>query len=338
MGEDGNGVRLVTMGLSYQLTWVITVLARLRLPDLLDEGTRTVADLAAAVDADTDALRRLLRAAASAGLVEQEPGERFRLTELGACLRTGPISLHGFAVMVGDTTTHRVFEQLERSVRTGAPAAREALGMDLGRWYATHPETVGAMAGHMEAMARLLAERVPAAWDASRSRCVVDLGGTQGILLAALLGAAPEAAGVLVEPPPGLERARGNLAGVVDRVRLVPGAPGAEVPAGGDLYLLKQLLHDRDHDRAVALLRRCRDAMDPDGAILLLEGVLPADGPGQTFAHLMDLSMLVLAGGRERTMPELSDLCRAAGLELRQTVRTPLPFWPDYYLMEVRPA
>src|SRR5436190_6125770 len=129
MGEDGKSVRLVTMGLSYQLTRVITVLARLRLPDLLDEGTRTVADLAAAVDADRDALRRLLRAAASAGLVEQEPGERFRLTELGACLRTGPTSLHGFAVMIGDTTTHRVWEHLEHSVRTGAPAAREALGM-----------------------------------------------------------------------------------------------------------------------------------------------------------------------------------------------------------------
>lgn len=331
-------VQLTTMGLSYQVAWMISVLVRMEIPRRLVDGPRTCDQLAAETGAQEDGLRRLLRAGASVGLLEQVGEKRFGLGPAGRCLVPGAESLEGFGLMLGDTWRHRPFELLLEGVTTGHPTAREALGTDFQQYYQAHPEHLAAMTRHLDAMATAVIPRLLAAYDVSGAERIVDVGGGRGILLAAMLGAAPHATGVLVERPPAFEVARRRLAeaGVLDRVELSTGDVLTELPAGGDLYVLKQALHNRDDALATRVLGNCASAMRAGGRVLLLEGMLPADRPGPPFMHFMDLSMLLLTGGRERTQAELEALAGSTGLALTRTARVPLPFWPEYYLLELR--
>jgi SAM-dependent methyltransferase len=291
--------------------WCVRVVTTLRIAEHLAAGTRDVDDLAAAAACDADALRRVLRHLVGKGVFEQpEPG-RFALNAAARELlepgnRLG-LDLDAFGSRMAGS-----WSSLLAAVRTGRPAYREVFGQPFWADLDAHPD----IAASFDALMGPDGHGVPdpdvlltGGWEAVRT--VVDVGGGTGTLLAGILRARPDVRGILVDLPRTVAGAVRTFAdaGVAGRVDLVGRSFFEPLPAGADLYVLKSILSDWPDEDAVALLRRCAEAARPDGRVVVLGGV-SAD-PGAD-----DLLMMVLVGGRERTLPEFRDLARSAGLEV----------------------
>jgi SAM-dependent methyltransferase len=301
--------------LGNQIQQAIYVAAKLGIADQLQEGPRDSVELAKAVGADPDALRRLLRVLAGYGIVAADDDWRFSLTPLGELLRSGtPRSVRAFALWSGGVS-YQAFGALEHTVRTGDPAFEHLFGQEFFTYLAEHPES-GEVFDEMMSRHTAPVAGAVAGYDFSGVDVVVDVGGGRGELLAAVLGAHPAIRGVLVDQPRVLDEARRVLAraGVADRCALVSGDIRRSLPVG-DAYVLKSVLHGLPDDDAVGVLGNCRRAMRPDGILLVVEFVLPQDN-GPSAGLLMDLLMLVGCHGRERTAAEFAALFAAAGLRL----------------------
>jgi hypothetical protein len=308
-------MRLVT---GLQVTQAIHVAAVLRVPDLLAEGPRSAEDLAQAADADADALYRLLRALAAIGLFEERNGRVFALTEVGELLRSdAPGSLHGWAAFVGRPYFREAWGDLEHSVRTGENAFRHQHGTDVWSWRAERPEESLLFDGAMRALTGAGDQALLDAYDFSRFGTIVDVGGGNGTLIASILRAHPDVAGVVFDQPHVVAGAAAVLrdAGVEDRARTESGDFFASVPSGADAYALKMIVHDWEDAEVVAILGAVRRAIPEHGALLVIERDLgsPNAEPGPKFS---DLNMLVLPGGRERTTEEYAAVYEASGFEL----------------------
>ncbi len=305
------------------VTQLIYVVAKIGVADRLATGPSTADDLAAAAGVHPQALYRLLRALASLGVFVEDDRGRFSLTEAAAGLRSdAPDSLQAFAMLWGEVLWPSCGALLH-SVRTGQPAFDHLHGMGVFEYLPQHPQAAQIFDRAMTNLTRRLAQPVVAAYDFSSLNTVVDVGGGQGILLAAVLRANPRLKGVLYDRPDVLPTARRTLAGegVLERCELVRGDFFSSVPEGGDAYLLKDVLHDWDDRRAVAILTTCARAMAPSARLLVVERSLPAAnvaGP----AKLVDITMLAVTGGRERSEREYADLFRQAGLRLTRAVPT----------------
>ncbi|MQY10786.1 Mitomycin biosynthesis 6-O-methyltransferase [Streptomyces sp. RB5] len=308
-------------------TQAIGVAASLGVADHLGDRPRTADEVAAAVDADPDALYRLLRALSGLGVVEESDGRRFTLTELGGLLRRDtPESLRGIAVMFASPWHRRSWTELEECVRTGESAFVRLF--DGWNYFSEHPEAGEVFSEAMTSAARVLLLPAVQAYDFGRFGTVVDVAGGHGILLAVTLPGTPGARGILFDRPEVI-RGAGTLlrqAGVADRCELVGGDFFESVPAGGDAYVLSQIIHDWGDDEAVRILANCRAAMNDGGHVLLCEAVVPEafNSPGLT--TMMDLEMLVMAeGARQRTREEFEELFRRADLRLETVVGPDAP-------------
>lgn len=300
---------------------------------LATDGTATAAELASKLGVDPDALHRFMRALAAEGLFTQLDGGRFGLTEAGALLRSDtPGSLRYFSnLMVGEA--YQVWEQAGLSLRTGRSAFDAMFGKPLFEWLADNPRRSAEFNEAQAELARLrLLPLLDLSWDGAKT--VVDIGGGNGQLLATLLAKHDQLSGVLLDRPEVVDQAQAILdeAGVADRCRTVGGDFFAEIPAGGDVYVLAQILHDWPDDQAEQILRRCRAAMDKTARLVVLEQVVPEDG-GPHPAKLLDLHMLVLLGGRERTDGDWRRLFTAAGFDI-----TNIAMGPRSALIEAAPA
>ena len=287
----------------FQVSQAISVAVTLGIPDLLADSPRTSDELAAATDTNPDALYRLLRALASVGVLREHAERRFESTELGDRLR-GPGG--GFAALIGRPYFWNAWAHLIESVRTGENAFRLQHGVDVWEYRSSRPEESAifdrAMTSHTERMHRSLVE----AYDFGRFSVVVDVGGGRGTLLAALLAEHPHLQGVLFDQPHVVAGAD-----VPDRCRVVGGNFFESVPDGGDAYVLKWIVHDWEDEEATAILRTVRRALPSHGVVLLVERDL--GGPNEApEAKLSDLNMLVMPGGRERTIEEYERLLQAA--------------------------
>ena len=302
-------------------TQLVYVAAKLGLADLLDGGPRTAEELAAATGARADALYRALRALASLGVFEEVAGRRFALTPLAGLLRAGrPDSMRAQALVQGEQG-YRVGVELMYSVMTGAPAFERVYGMARFEHLARHPEAGAVFDQAMSESSRRSASAVVGAYDFPTAGTVVDVGGGQGVLIAAVLRARPGLRGVLFDQPHVLAGAEPVLAeaGVADRCARDAGDFFASAPPGGDRYLLRHILHDWDDERATSILRGCARAMAPGGKVLVIEGVIEA-GNEPSLAKFLDLRMLLMLGGRERTAEEFGHLFDAAGLRLTHVI------------------
>jgi predicted O-methyltransferase YrrM len=333
--------KLVQMILGPMAAQVVATAARLGLMDRIGDGAAAAEELAREYGTDPGATSRLLRTLAALDLLtETEPG-RFCATPAGALLRTDrPDSLHSFSLMFSDPAMLRAWERLDDSVRTGRTAFDDVFGTDFFAHLKEHPELSARFNAAMSQGTRATAAALPAAYDFGRFGTVVDVGGGDGTLLAAVLRAHPTCRGVLHDTPEGLAQARETLerAGVEDRCELRTGDFFASVPDGGDLYLLKSVIHDWDDERAATILRHCRDALPEHGRVLVVEPVLrpTVDGSTPPVMYLTDLNMLVNVGGRERTRAEFETLLDRAGLTV--TAVTPLPPPLAFSLIEAAPA
>jgi hypothetical protein len=320
----------------YQVSQAIHVAATLGIADLLAGGARESDDLAAETQSDAQALYRLLRALAAVGVLEEREGRRFALTPVGDCLRSDAAEpVGGWAVFVGRRNHWHAWGELQHSIRTGEDAFRHAHGMGAWDYRAQHPEEGAVFDRAMGDLTRRSQRSIMDAYDFSRFATVVDVGGGRGALLAMLLAEHPQMRGVLFDLPHVIESvdAISPDPAVAARCRTVAGSFFEGVPAGGDAYVLRAVLHDWTDADAVKILRQCRAAMPDDATLLIIERDLgpPNEVPEPKFS---DLNMLVGPGGRERTIDEYADLLRRAGLRL--ITSTPGAF--DLHVIEGEPA
>ena len=312
--------QMVTGCLVSQLTYVA---AKLGIADRLADGPKTAAQLAASVDAHPQSLYRVLRALAALGVFTEGPDGRFALTPLaGPLRRDAPDSLHAFALMWGDTFWPACGSLLH-CVRTGQTAFDHLHGMGAFEYMHQHPQAAEIFDEAMSNLTRVQAAAVVAAYDFSGVRTLVDVGGGKGTLLAAVLRANPGMRGVLYERPDVLPAARKALEdeGMLARCELKRGDFFTSVPEGGDAYALKDVIHDWDDERASSILANCARAMGRQARLLLIErGLPPRNVLGQ--GQMVDVVMLAVTGGRERTEPEYADLLSRAGLRLARVVPT----------------
>lgn len=306
----------------------VGALARLRIPDAIAAGHDSAAAVAASLALDPESTFRLMRACAAAGVLERQDEERFALSPLGELLRSEvPGSLRSFMDAQTAPGHWLSWGRLDATVKSGKAQVEAALGGDIWSYFEKNPEEQRTFA---EAMGGLSANAVGAvleAHDFGNPRRVVDVGGSHGIFLAALLHRHPEASGVLFDLPHVIADADGFLAkaGVAARVEKAAGSFLDSVPAGGDLYILKHILHDWDDATCRRILENCRRAMAPGAKIAIVEMVIGnlGDPPGP--APFLDLNMMVLLPGRERTLAEFAALLESAGLKLDRAVPTASP-------------
>jgi hypothetical protein len=322
MTEDSNRDLVTRLMDGYLSTQLLYVAAQLRLADLLRDGPRSSADLAASTGTVPSALHRVLRGLVVDGVLDEEADGRFRVTEAGRLLESDrPDSMRG-AVMARGELYYQAAAALIEAVRHGGTAYHHAHGIDFFDALAARPDRATAFHDSMTVRSRQEAAEIVHSYDFSSFEHVVDVGGGRGLLLSAILKTHPNVRGTLfdrrealVDVPMAVE-----AAGVVSRCALAPGDFFSSVPAGGDLYVLSRVLHDWDDDAAIRILTSCRQAM-PDNAVLVIaEAVLPERARDLPAAIRMDLHMLTLLTGKERTLAEFEHVLRQSGFHLNRVV------------------
>ncbi|HEY0451332.1 methyltransferase [Actinophytocola sp.] len=301
----------------YMAAHALGLAAELKIADLIHDGVRTSADLAKATGTHEPSLRRMLRLLASVGITtEPEPGE-FGLTEVGAQLRSdSPDSLYAFTRMFCHESHFSAWQGLAHSVRTGQSAWDHVFGKNIYAYLADLPELSELFNVAMSQESRISAGQIAAAYDFADVRNVVDIGGGDGTLLSAILGANSHLTGVVFDSPSGVAQASDVLteAGLADRATVVAGDFFESVPTGGDLYIIKSVFQDWDDGPAKAILRTCRAYLPADATLLIVGSVLPETAAsGEPIMFYTDLNMLVNSGGRERTESHFRGLLAETG-------------------------
>jgi SAM-dependent methyltransferase len=337
-GQEPPPLQVMRLGLGYQTTALVFVMTRLGIADHIAEGPLTGTDLAERTGAHPESLLRFLRAAAAFGLCELVDSNTFGPNPLSECLRSGPKSLQGFALGMGQPGHLRPFEHLYTGVMENRSVAEDALGMPMWEYYDAHPETKATLTAHLDEVTVMVAPLVAQNFDLSRFKRIVDVGSNQGHFLAAILAAAPHATGVLFDRPEVMDDARATMGerGLADRVEFVGGDFRESVPEGGDLYLLKGIMHDWDNGPAGRILANCHRASQPGSTLLSLEGIVRDQAPLDPMVHLIDLAMLLLVGGRERTRAEFDELFGGAGYRIERAVPLPMLAYFPYHIIEAR--
>jgi hypothetical protein len=310
--------------------WVaqaISVAAKLKVADYLADGPRSCGELAKALEANPDALYRLLRALASVGVFAEVGMRRFGLTPLAECLRSGvPGSLRAIASYFSAEWSWRTWGDLAATIKTGETAFERIFHMGAFDYFEHHPEDAAEFHEGMTNFSEMSAEPTIKAYDFSQFLTIVDVGGGHGAMLRAILRANPKAHGVVFDAPKVVAGAVPKIEaeGMSARCRAQGGDFFKAVPRNGDAYILRVVIHDWDDARAALILHNCRQAIKPSGKLLLLENVI-APGNEPSLAKLLDLEMLLIPGGRERTEPEYRALLAATGFHLTRIVPTEAP-------------
>jgi O-methyltransferase domain/Dimerisation domain len=319
-------VQMLQMLAGFQVSQALYVAAKLGVADRLVDGPRSVADVADTVGADAASLRRLLRTLASFGVfTEPEPGV-FALTPLGRTLASNePGSMRDVALMWMETH-YDPFGRLIDTVKTGVTAADVHYGAPFFDWISQHPEQVSQFTGAMANLTSGIKAGAVAAYDFDGAGEIVDIGGADGALLAQILACTPSATGVTFDLPHVIAEAGPAIKahGLGDRLRAESGDFFEAVPSGADTYLLSIVLHDWDDVRAATILENIRQAAQPGTTILALEPVMPA-GDEPHMSKMLDLTMLAMTGGLERTEDEHRQLFERAGLTFQRVIPTPTP-------------
>jgi SAM-dependent methyltransferase len=326
--HDRHTSRLTELVGGYQQAQIVACMARLDIATHIAGGASSSTELATSTGANVESLRRFLRAAAGIGLLEEIATDRFQLTPLGAWLHRSnqSPSMREFAIGLSGPALTRTFEHLTDAVMTGTPVAEVALGMSLYDYLGTHPDEAAHFAGAMSELSDGSARQVVQSFDLSPFHRIVDVGGSYGTVLHRLLEAAPEASGVLFDRPDVIARAQQTIErnGLAERINLVGGDFFTSVPAGGDLYVLRTILHNWDDERAALILDNCHRAALPGSRLLVIEVMLPARADGTTWLPFaLDLIALVGFGGKERTRTEYAELLSSAGWQLRDVRPAP---------------
>jgi hypothetical protein len=316
-------VALLELSMAAMTTQAVHVAAELGLADVLADGPLPAAEIARRAGTDADCTERLLRLLASYSVFTEKDG-RFELTSMGQALRTGvPLSMREMALLAGDPTEREHWSHLTDAVRTGKPVIATLRGMGGYEFLEANPDFARTFEGGMGNLSTLETEPILAGYDFSRYRTIVDIFGGGGALLAEILGRCPGSTGVLVDERAEMLDAAGVFAeaGVEDRATIDLTALLERPPAGGDAYLMKHILHEWPEAAALEVLRNVRSVMTAGSRLLVLEFVVPDDDRPHP-SRLVDLWLMVLMGGKERTAKQYAELLARAGFRFERVVGT----------------
>ena len=320
---------LVDMLTGAWVTQLVAAVARMGIPDLLAAaGGQSSEALARSLGADAEALRRVMRAACSVGVFAQVEDGGYVLTELGEKLRSGqPGSMRDFFLAETDTVHRRSWDALVDAICTGEPQPKKVLGHTVFDYYGEHAEDGQQFGRAMQNVSVMSEQGLMRNYDFSGRRRIVDLGGGNGSLLRSILQKNSQASGVVFDLPYMETQAVASIAGdgLGNRCCFESGDFFERVPAA-DMYLLRFILHDWNDAASKQILQAIRAAANPGARVVIVEMLLPeTNEPG--FAQLMDINMLVMTGGRERTGNEYGRLLTESGLRMVQTISTGTQFF-----------
>lgn len=314
---------------SLALHQAVFAVAELGVADLLAAGPKSSKDLAEQLKVDESSLYRILRLLASQEIFAETAARTFGNNAVSNCLRSdAPASLRAMSRFRGTDFVYRSFGEILHTVRTGEPGRLKALGMDGWEYLQRNPEMGRVFDDAMTSLSSFAAPGIASAYDFGRWGSIMDVAGGNGVLLAAILRAHPKLRGVLADQQHVLERAsqRGFLGGELQgRSTMEVCDLFHNIPAGSRAYLMKSVIHDWNDEDAQCILRQCRKVVPSNGAVLLVEFDLPESGAASR-GKFTDVSMMVMTGGKERTIAEYGALFSAAGFRLGHVAPTPSGF------------
>lgn len=319
---------MMQMLFSYSVSRSVGVAAELGIADLVKDTPKTAGELASLTNSHPRSLYSLLRACASVGVFSEDADKRFSLTPLAECLRSdNPESLRAFAVMITDDIQFKMWAELPYTIKTGQRAFDKVFGMSNFEYYFSHEKEGKIFNDAMTSLSLGASMMVLASYDFTGIKKLVDVGGGHGFLLASILKKYPAMSGILFEAEPVIEQAKAFLQehDVANRCETFGGDFFKSVPAGGDACILKHIIHDWDDEQSVTILNNCRKGVLAGGKVLIVEMVVP-EGNEPSISKLLDLSMLAISSGRERTANEYRTLLSKSGFELTKIVPTMSPY------------
>ena len=304
-------------------TLAIGVAAKFGIADFLKDGAKTADELATLAGVHSRSLYRLLRATASVGVFSEDAEGRFSLTPLAQPLRSdAPDSVRSFAIFYSDDWHMRVWAELNYSVQHGAPAFDRIHGQEFFPYLEENPVHAKIFNDAMTSNSAAACGAVLAGYDFSGINKLIDVGGGHGLLLSSIMGKYPQMNGVLYDAQSVIDGATGLIS---ERCEAVGGDFFASVPAGGDAYIMKHIIHDWDDENSLKILRNCHKSMTEGGKVLVVEMVIP-EGDAPSLGKFLDLEMLLFLRSFERTEAEYRALFERAGFEITRIVPTPSPY------------
>lgn len=320
----------------FWISRAVYVIAKLGVPDLLKSGPKTAAELASATGTHAPSLFRILRALVSVGVLSSTEEGGFAQTPVSETLVTdAPGSLRWFAVSELGQEHYPAWGNLMHSVKTGEIAFDNFFGADIWKYFQQNPEDAAVFNNSMTNVTAHTNEAITSLYDFSQFGTIVDVGGGHGGLITSILEKNPQVKGVLFDAAEVIEGARPKIeaAGLADRLETVAGDFFKSVPEGGDAYVMKWIIHDWDDEKSNTILRNIRSRMQPNSKLILVDCVVPeTDEPH--FSKFIDLNMLVMTGGKERTEKEFAQILEAAGFKLLRVISTDMP----HSIVEAEPA
>jgi hypothetical protein len=318
-------IRLTQMITGAVMTHAIQVVADLKIADLVSDGPKTPEELASTTGSDSDSLYRLLRMLAAESIFAEDGQGRFGLTPMAELLRSDSTShLRDVALTIGSHA--RAYLELGHSIRTGQDAFTHVFGVPIFEHLAKNPEEARIFDGAMTGFHGPETAPMIESYDFSAFDTVVDIGGGNASVLLEILKANPKLNGVVFDLPHVADHASSVIvnSAYADRGSAEGGDFFSAVPEDADCYLMRHILHDWDDEKSIAILKNCREAMRPGGKVLVVESVIPPGNephPGK----MLDVVMLAIPGGRERTADEYRTLFTAAGFKVTRIVPTASP-------------
>jgi hypothetical protein len=323
MNDQNPAAQLGEIITGYWRAQAVYAVAKLGIADLLSAGPQKVEWLAASTGTHPPSLFRLLRALASIGVFAQTQDGRFEITPLAQPLCDhAPNSQRAMAIMMGEEH-FQCWGELLYSVRTGETDFDHHYGEPIFDYLSRRPEQATIFDAAMTSIHGRESSAMVDAYDFARFRVVADIGGGNGSTLRAVLERHSQMRGLLFDLPGVVERAKGNLQtwGLADRCQALAGSFFESVPSGADAYILRHIIHDWNDEQCRQILQNCHRAMASDARLLVVESVIPA-GDEPCFGKWLDLTMLVMPGGKERTHEEFRELLDSAGFELCRVTPT----------------
>lgn len=307
---------IMQMAMGFIVSQSLAVAARLRIADHLKDGGKTAEELAQLTATHEPSLYRLLRALTSVGVLHKDSEGRFSNTPLGDVLRSDhPQSMRAALHMMGDPEHWNAHGNMQQSVKTGEIAFNYTFGMPVFPYFAQNPNAAKVFDESMTSFSAAVAEAVSSSYDFSEAGTIADIAGGRGILLAKVLQKNPQARGVLFEQEHVLE---GNILGeedVAERTKLISGDFFQEIPVTADIYLMKFIIHDWNDEQSIGILQNLAKSAPQGAKVLLVETLVEEDDNAPSLSKIMDLNMLVMTGGKERTASEYAELFEKTGFK-----------------------
>jgi O-methyltransferase domain len=308
--------------------WVadmIGVAAELELADVINSGAKTAEEIAKAKGLHPISLYRLLRGLASYGIfAEQEDGTFAQTPRSDALRKDVSYSAWGMAQLTTRPWSVRAWMELKHSIRTGTPAFEHVKGMQLFEYFNKHPYELELFAEAMRSFSAATGTAVAETYDFSGIHTLADIGGSQGLILSLVLQKYPNMRGILFDLPAVVKGAPSFIKsyGVESRIDVMGGDFFQSIPNGADAYLLKHILHDWSDEYCLRILKNIYAVTKPGTKLLVVDAVIGARNEHE-FAKILDIQMLALLNGKERTQAEWKELLNAAGFQLTRVVPTP---------------